>query len=157
MLSQFPKFLMSALMVAPLSFILLTEDCTHQKRKTGNQTGIEAKKRMDSVKTGLWGGEHISLEVTADGATVDYDCAHGSIDQKIILNERGRFSVAGTHVRERGGPVRKDDNVDTHPAKFSGQIENDTMMLTVTETDTKESVGTYKLIYGAKPSIMKCK
>ncbi len=111
---------------------------------------------MDAL-TGTWGGEHISLEVTEGGGRVEYDCAHGTIGQKIITDAGGRFEVRGTHVRERGGPVRKGEREDKHPAVYRGQIKGDTMTLTVTESDTGESVGTFTLTLGREPHIVKCR
>lgn len=112
---------------------------------------------MDIAQIGLWGGEHISLEVKPEGADVEFDCGHGSIDRKITLDTKGHFNVAGIHTREHGGPTRKDEIPDNHPAQYSGQINKNTMTLTVTETDTKEIVGTYTLVFGQKPQIMKCR
>src|SRR6266850_6950892 len=66
---------------------------------------------------GAWGGAGIRLEVTAAGATIEYDCAHGSIDEPIVADGAGRFSAKGTHVREHGGPIRIDDVEDRHPAR----------------------------------------
>jgi hypothetical protein len=107
--------------------------------------------------TGTWGGEHIGLEVTDGGGRVEYDCAHGTLDQRIVPDTGGGFEVRGTHVRERGGPVRKGVPEDSHPAVYRGQIEGDTMTLTVTESDTGEPVGTFTLTLGRQPHIVKCR
>ncbi len=155
MFNRFPKFTMIAL-VFPLVLTFQMKDCAHQKRNVNAQTN-ETKTKMDSLQTGQWGGEHISLDVTPQGASVEYDCAHGSINQKIAPDNQGRFNVTGTHVREHGGPVRRDEIPDSHPAEFNGQIKNNTMTLTVTETDTKEVVGTFTLVYGQNPRIVKCR
>lgn len=107
--------------------------------------------------TGTWGGEHIGLEVTDGGGLIEYDCAHGTIDEKIVTDARGDFRLRGTHVRERGGPVRKGQPEDKHPAVYRGRIKGDTMTLTVTESDTGESVGTFTLMLGRQPQIVKCR
>jgi hypothetical protein len=141
-------------LILPLPTIFLAKDCTHQKQ---NNDTSEANKKMDNAQLGLWGGEHISMEVTEQGARIEYDCAHGSIDQKITYDSQGRFNAAGTNVREHGGPTRRDEIPDSHPAEFTGQIKNNTMTLTVTETDIKELVGTFTLVYEQKPRIVKCR
>ena len=110
-----------------------------------------------AAQTGTWGGEHVGLEVTEQGGAVEYDCAHGTIDQKIVPDAGGNFDLRGTHVRERGGPVRKGAAEDSHPASYKGQIKGDVMTLTVTETDTGEAVGTFTLTLGRQPRIMKCR
>lgn len=112
---------------------------------------------MKESQTGAWGGEHIGLEVTEQGATVEYDCAHGTIDEKVVTDAVGNFNLRGTHVREHGGPVRKDEREDSHPAAYKGKIKGDTMTLTVTETDTGETVGTFTLTLGRQPRITKCR
>jgi hypothetical protein len=140
----------------PLTVTFFVKNCTHQRQRVSSQAN-DAISKMDSAQIGLWGGEHIRLEVTAQGGQVEYDCAHGTIDQQIVLDRQGRFDVRGTHVREHGGPIRKDEISDSHPAQFSGQISGTTMTLSVTETDTKEIVGTFTLVYGQKPHIVKCR
>jgi hypothetical protein len=112
---------------------------------------------MGQAQTGTWGGEHIGLEVSDEGGRVEYDCAHGTIDEQLVTDARGGFELRGTHVRERGGPVRKDEPEERHPAVYKGQIEGDTMTLAVTESDTGESVGTFTLTLGRRPRITKCR
>jgi hypothetical protein len=140
----------------PLIITFLANDCTHQKRSIKDQSS-GTNGTMKSAQTGTWGGEHIRLEVTAQGGQVEYDCAHGTIDRKIVTDGQGRFDLRGTHVREHGGPIRKDEASDSHPAQFKGQIKGNTMTLTVTEIDTKELVGTFTLVYGQTPHLMKCR
>jgi hypothetical protein len=145
-----------ALVALPLSHAFFYRDCARQQKSGGGQP-VEVSQKMSTARTGTWGGEHISLEVTADGAQVEYDCGHGTVDEKIVGDSQGRFTLRGTHVREHGGPVRKDEKADSHPARFAGQIKGDAMTLTVTETDTNETVGTFTLAYGQQPRLMKCR
>src|SRR5437764_14800124 len=65
---------------------------------------------------GVWGGAGVRIDVSESGAAVEYDCASGTIDQPIVADAHGRFSVRGTHVREHGGPVRVDETPDRPPA-----------------------------------------
>lgn len=140
----------------PLMITFLVRDCSSQRRGSNNQSS-ETHKNMTAAQTGTWGGEHISLEIDAQGGRLEYDCAHGTIDEKIVTDREGRFDLRGTHVREHGGPVRRDETVDSHPSRFTGQIKGDTMTLKVTESDTKEVVGTFTLVHGQKPALMKCR
>jgi hypothetical protein len=155
MLSPLPK-IMLIVFAAPLVLTFLAGNCDAQKRSTVGQSSL-TNSNMEDARTGTWGGDHISLEVTAEGGQVEYDCAHGTIDQKIVPGARGRFDLRGTHVREHGGPVRRDETPNSHPARFVGEIKGDTMTLTVTESDTKEVVGTFTLVYGQRPHLMKCR
>lgn len=140
----------------PLMITFLVRDCSSQKKSSHNQSS-ETHKKMTAAQTGTWGGEHISLEIDAQGGRLEYDCAHGTIDEKIVTDREGRFDLRGTHVREHGGPVRRDETADSHPSRFTGQIKGDTMTLKVTESDTKEVVGTFTLVHGRKPALMKCR
>ena len=116
--------------------------------------GEVRKKRLPE---GFWGGEHISMEVTAQGATVEYDCAHATIDQRIALDRRGRFNVSGVQVPEHGGPVRRNETPDGYSVRFSGQVNGKTMTLSVRNSATKHLVGTFTLVYGAEAKLRKCR
>ena len=157
-----PSKIMTFVLAFPLVLTFLAKDCARQssdgnKNGDGNNRPSESSGKMDGAQIGTWGGEDISLEVTASGGQVEYDCAHGTIDQKIVPDARGRFDLRGTHVREHGGPVRRDETPDSHPARFTGEIKDNTMTLTVTQSDTKETVGTFSLVYGQQPHLMKCR
>lgn len=108
------------------------------------------------VDAGAWGGDHIRLDVTADGATTEYDCAHGTIDEPLVLDRNSRFSVAGTHTFEHGGPVRLDEPPNRHPARYDGRLSGDTLQLTVTVTDTQQGTGTFTVTRGVAPRLVKC-
>ena len=107
------------------------------------------------VPPGDWGGQHIGLIVTSSGATVNYDCAHGTIDQALVTAD-GIFTAVGTHYRDHGGPVREGEPADAHPARYDGHTDGKTMTLDVTLTDTGEKLGTFKLERGASPFVFKC-
>ena len=108
------------------------------------------------LATGSWGGVGIRLEITAQGATIDYDCAHGTIDQPLVADREGRFSAAGVHVREHGGPIRLDEPSDRHPAQYEGQLSGTSVRLTVTLLDTPQVVGTFNAVRGATARVIKC-
>ena len=48
------------------------------KEAAVNKAPVE---RNDKLATGVWGGQHIRAEVTDRGADIEFDCAHGAIDQ----------------------------------------------------------------------------
>jgi hypothetical protein len=105
---------------------------------------------------GAWGGDHIALSVTADGATLEYDCATGLIDEVVSPDAEGRFHALGSHDIGHGGPVKQGELPDRHPASYRGHIAGDTMTLTVTLTDRGMEVGTFELTRGAVPRIVRC-
>jgi hypothetical protein len=107
--------------------------------------------------TGIWGGNHVHLEVTQNGATIEFDCARGTISQKIITNRSGRFVADGTYAPERGGPVRQNAQANDVPVSFIGQIKGQSMTLTVRRRDTKELIGVFALRSGQEGKLVKCK
>lgn len=129
--------------VTPLLLVLVSATVTCASPLTG------------PVRPGNWGGEHIGLVVTANGAIVEYDCASGTIDQPLVAAD-GRFTAVGTHTRGHGGPVRDDEIPDKHPARYDGQVDEDTMALEVTLTDSGEKLGRYTLVLGRSPHVIKC-
>ena len=112
---------------------------------------------MQRLATGSWGGMHIRIEVGSRSATIDYDCAHGTIDGPLTIDSKGRFTWRGTHNREHGGPIRSDEKANGRPATYSGWIKGDTMTLTVKLDDTDEVLDTYTLQRGSPGRVFKCK
>jgi hypothetical protein len=108
------------------------------------------------VKTGVWGGEHVRLEVTDAGAAIEYDCGRGTIDERLMTDAGGRFLARGHHVRERGGPVRADEPPPPS-ARYTGRVTGKTMTLTVAIEGEKTPIGPFTLTYGVDTALMKCK
>ena len=101
-----------------------------------------------------WGGTHIGLVITVTGGTVEYDCAEGEILEPIRVTN-GKFNVLGLHYMGMGGPIGV-DKVNPRPARYEGTVKGDAMTMTVTLTDTKEQVGTFNLVRGENPHVVKC-
>jgi len=118
---------------------------------------MSEKPRTRKLPTGVWGGQHISMEVTARQASIEYDCAHATIDLPIILDRHGRFNVRGRQFPEHGGPVREGSESGGYAARFVGEVKEKEMTLTVTKSETNESIGTFTLKFGQQPRLMKCK
>jgi hypothetical protein len=116
-----------------------------------------AAARGERLAPGVWGGEHLRLDVTDAGASAEHDCAHAQIEGPIVLDSEGRFDAKADYVVEHGGPVRSDEPPANRPARYSGRVSGDTLTLKVTLTDTDESAGEYKLTRGSNGRVMKCR
>lgn len=110
----------------------------------------------DHVAVGMWGGEHVALDITADRGRIEYDCAHGDLAGSLEVDRGGRFDVTGTHTPEHGGPVRGDEKPISRPARYAGRVEGGRMTLTVTLTDTGDILGTFTLTQGVAGRLTKC-
>jgi hypothetical protein len=108
------------------------------------------------VAPGLWGGHHVRMMVSDEGARLEYDCAGGTIDQPIVLDARGRFAAKGSYTPERGGP-RREAPTAVARARYVGRIDGDTMKLTVTLETGKEPVGMFTLKRGDDVLLTKCR
>ena len=105
------------------------------------------------MPTGLWGGDHIVLTVEDTTAHVELDCAHGDIPIRL---PDAAFTVAGTFVRDHGGPIRVDETLDSHPAMYVASMSGSVMTLTIRLTDSGELVGTFTLTRGSSGRVFKC-
>jgi hypothetical protein len=110
---------------------------------------------MQRIPTGVWGGEHISLDVGEKSAKIEYDCAHGVIAGPLTVDADGRFNLRGTHTPERGGPVRSDETPRSLPATYGGSIRGDKMTLTLKLSGAEDEV--FTLAKGKEANLFKCK
>ena len=117
---------------------------------------LQKDSKVRQVENGTWGGQHIELEIADDRSTIDFDCAHGSIDQRFQADSTGAFDLSGTYVEESPGPVRKGGREQTHRARYVGRIEGDAMTMTVKLIDTGKTAGSFRLTRGALPGVSKC-
>jgi len=104
-----------------------------------------------------WGGEHIGLDLTADGGRLEFDCAHGEMGEKLVPDARGRFKIPGSYVPERGGPVREPGHGEGINVYYIGQISGDVMKLTIRRRDNNRLIGSFTLHRGREPEIVKCR
>ena len=117
---------------------------------------VSAKiQKMQHIPSGLWGGPHISLNVRAKSATIEYDCARGVINGPLVVDADGHFNLRGTYQMERGGPIRADDKPTAHPATYSGTIMGNTMTLTLKVAGSDDE--TFTLEKGKPGELVKCK
>ena len=140
---RFTRWRQGAALVFSLTcFVLFSSGMTHKTQRMLN---------------GAWGGDHIRLEVTGRSATIEYDCANGTIDGPLVVDGRGNFKLSGTYVREHGGPIRREESRNARRARYSGWTDGKKMTLTVVLSDPNETVGTFTLIRGNEGRAWKCK
>ena len=84
-----------------LCLLFLTGQGSPQRR---HRVKHPANKTSARVATGVWGGPHVRLQVSDNGGEIEYDCAHGTIAQPLVLDAQGHFSVAGTHDQSSRPP-----------------------------------------------------
>lgn len=112
---------------------------------------------LNRLAAGEWGGQHVRVEVSDEGARLEFDAARGVIPRPVVLDGAGRFSARGTYTAERGGPQREGEEPEPQPAVYSGAVRGKEMTLNVTLTETKEERGPYTLTYGSRGRVWKMK
>lgn len=116
----------------------------------------DARTAPPSVILGEWGGDHAGLVATPDSGTLEYDCATGRITEPLRPRSDGSVTALGTHTPGHGGPVRIDEVPARRPARYTGRVEGDQLSLTVVLTDSAVTVGTFVLVRGRSPHVVKC-
>jgi hypothetical protein len=96
------------------------------------------------------------MEVTESGARLEYDCAHGTIEEPLTLDGEGRFNARGLYYREHGGPVREGEEPKGESARYVGQVTGDTMTLTIKVPGADSAIGSYTLVRGKHGRVRKC-
>jgi hypothetical protein len=110
---------------------------------------------IQRIPIGVWGGQHINIEVGEKSAKIEYDCATGVIDGPLTVDANGNFKLRGTHRPERGGPIRADDDTKGQPATYTGSIKGNTMTLKLKVGDGDAE--TFTLEKGKEGELVKCK
>ena len=120
----------------------------------GVKAPVESNNRLAK---GVWGGQHIRLDVTYSGANIEYDCANSTIDEPIILDRQGNFDVRGKYMPEHGGPVRRDEESNRYSVRYVGHARDKELTLAITSPDKKETIGNFTLTQGSEGRVMKCR
>jgi len=137
----------------------LGNDCKMNANSNNSSSQTQSSgtaKKAEGQVTGLWGGDHISMEVTEGGATIVYDCARGSITEKIVPDHSGKFAARGFDLKGHPGPTGLGEDTKGEEANYDGSLDGETMTLTVTLQGTNETVGTFTLTHGKIGRIRRC-
>jgi hypothetical protein len=112
---------------------------------------------MQRLSTGRWGGVHIVINVDASSASIEYDCATGSITGPLLIERNGRFSWRGTFHPEGPGPTRRDEGANESPVVYTGTVIGDEMKLRIKRSGNNEVLGDFTLKRGGPGRVFKCK
>jgi hypothetical protein len=108
------------------------------------------------IEPGPWGGPHVSMQVTADGARLEYDCAEGVIEEPLRPDAEGRFTVFGTHTPGHGGPIREGEILPAFRARYDGHVDGERMSLLVSLMESGAVLGSFELRRGSSGLLVRC-
>jgi hypothetical protein len=117
----------------------------------------EGAPSSEKLTNGVWGGEHIRAEVTDRGMEIEFDCAHGAIEQPIKLDSEGALDLAGKYSPQHPGPVRGDEENNEASVRYAGRVTNQELILTISDPNKKETIGTFTLRLGNEGRVRKCR
>ena len=138
-------------------FSLPTNSCEAKKvnNNTKNPSPSPVNPDTRRVPEGKWGGQHVRLEVSTQGADFEFDCAHGRLDGPLTMSN-GKFAATGTFVRERGHE-RADGKEDGQRVYFKGEVNGSQMKLSFSFASDGSSAETFTLTRGTEGRLFKCK
>ena len=111
--------------------------------------------RLEHVPNGEWGGPHVQLSVNDQGARIEFDCGHGTLDAPLDLDQQERFDVPGRFVRE-GGPVREGADDAGQPVRYRGTTDGRELTLEIV-FEQGDHGGPYALGLGRSTRLFKCR
>ena len=119
-----------------------------------SQNSSEMGGKGSAIAVGDWGGDHVSMTITADGADFEFDCATGHIPSPLVLDGKGKFKANGTYKRERPAPAQVDDVSEGSAVTYSGSVKGNVMQLHI-EIPGQETMN-LELTRGEEGRLTKC-
>ena len=116
--------------------------------------GATSKLEAPSL-TGQWAGDRMQMSADAGGARFELDCASGMINGPIKLSKAGKFVAQGSFEAHHPGPQLADEAAPANKARFSGEIKNGVMRLTMLAAGTKIPQ-VFQLKKGARIKLVRC-
>ena len=110
-----------------------------------------------AVPNGVWGGEHIRMEITDSGAEIEFDCARGNTSQRLELDDKGRFKVQGIYMAETPAPAAVDGGLTASRVKatYTGTLSGSSLRLEVF-IEGQDMPRTFDLVQGDQGHLAKC-
>ncbi|MFN8579607.1 MAG: hypothetical protein U0163_01320 [Gemmatimonadaceae bacterium] len=105
---------------------------------------------------GTWGGQDISLELTATGGTISHGCAGGSLAEPLVPDNSGRVHATGEEVAGMGAPPPPGYIPPRYAVRYDGRVDGNRLTLTVTPIDNPSLAAKYTAVRGRAPQIYYC-
>jgi len=110
-----------------------------------------------TLTAGAWGGEGAVLRIADDGvATLEFDCATGSLSDPPTVQPDGSFSWVGEFDPERGNPVAGTGDADPQPATYHGVLDGTELTLSVDVEPLDHAEGPFVLSRDEPGFLRKC-
>src|ERR1044071_4820617 len=87
----------AALLLAFGAAFAFGDGAAAQRRRGAKRRAATVRAEEGQVAEGMWGGAHLRMSVTGDGAALEFDCASGRIGAPFETDSEGRFDLPGTY------------------------------------------------------------
>ena len=97
------------------------------------------------------------MDVNDSGADIEFDCARGSISQRLALDAQGRFKLQGTYKAETPAPAAEDGGSTGSgvTATYTGVLNGSSLRLVVS-IEGQDMPRTFDLLQGDQGHLAKC-
>lgn len=112
-----------------------------------------ARKNTKRVPFGVWGGEHIRMDVTRGGAEIEFDCARGQLLAPLVLDRNGSFRQKGIYKADAAAPAKQGSS--RWNAIYVGTLSGTRLHLELSVSGV-EGRRAFDLDYGQPGSLSKC-
>src|ERR1041384_5661729 len=75
-----------------------------------------------ALVTGDWGGPHLGMIATDSAASLEFECALGTIPGPIRTDVQRVYAVTGLFFPRSGGPLPMPSAATSHPAQYDGVV-----------------------------------
>ena len=127
------------------------------RRTVKKRRATKVPTKESRVAEGVWGGAHLRMNVSGEGASLDFDCANGQIAAPFVADAEGGFDLPGTYTREGPGPIRIGREPSARPARYTGRVEGERMTLSVRLEGSATPLAEFTLTHGSEGRVVKCR
>jgi len=107
---------------------------------------------LDTI--GNWGTNKMTISISLKRIKINYECAHGEINEPLVLDKNGTFNVVGTHIQESGKDLGKGEV--SEPVRYQGEFKNNELKISVTNVNTGELIISTTLQKNPNKHVLKC-
>ena len=104
---------------------------------------------------GIYGGDQVRLDLSANGGRLETACAAGTIDGPLTFDDRGHFVAAGSFETYASGPQAADAPPALARVRYTGDLADHELTLTV-EASGATPPTILRLHYGRRSKIIRC-
>jgi len=104
---------------------------------------------------GNWGGKGIRIVASETQTNLEFDCAAGVINKKVMINNN-LFSVKGTYTHFSGNMPIDANPTEAQNVIYEGSFSGNNVSLTIKSEDGKKIISKYTLAKNADGIIVRC-